>query len=94
MNLHEHTAKALERVKQAMTKSEPPSPHQHMMQHFHLSTRVGMNIRDGFCPACDSTESLLEGPHGGLSINVKCKKCGNQYNVCGAFGAQWIGHDD
>lgn len=31
------------------------------------------------CPDCGS-ESFKEGPHGGLSINVKCNGCGHYFN--------------
>lgn len=37
------------------------------------------------CPFCQSRE-FLEGPHGGLSINFKCKKCEARFNDMGPFG--------
>lgn len=36
-------------------------------------------IRKNICPDCGG--SLLEGPHGGLSVNVKCEKCNTKFNV-------------
>ncbi len=33
------------------------------------------------CPGCGGKE-FLEGPHGGMAVNVKCKKCGYKLNVC------------
>jgi hypothetical protein len=35
-------------------------------------------IWTGYCP-CGGM--LCEGPRGGLSINVKCVACGNEYNI-------------
>ncbi len=32
------------------------------------------------CPDCGCTE-WYEGPHGGLSINCKCAKCGHWFNL-------------
>lgn len=37
-------------------------------------------IWQGNCP-CGAETCLLEGPHGGLSINVKCEECGAKYNI-------------
>ncbi|MBA7697268.1 hypothetical protein ES703_105931 [subsurface metagenome] len=33
------------------------------------------------CPECKSTD-FLEGPHGGMAVNVKCAKCGYRLNTC------------
>jgi len=41
-------------------------------------------FEDG-CPFCKSKE-FLEGPHGGLSINFKCGKCGARFNCMHLFG--------
>lgn len=40
-------------------------------------------IRDGNCPDCAG--DLVEGPHGGLSVNWYCsnKYCGSRFNVAG-----------
>lgn len=32
------------------------------------------------CPDCGG-EDFLEGPHGGLAVNVKCSKCGCKLNI-------------
>jgi len=37
------------------------------------------------CPFC-KTNYFLEGPHGGLSVNFKCKECGATFNDMGPFG--------
>ena len=34
---------------------------------------------NGLCPDCGGR--LLEGPSGGLCINMKCSQCGNKFNV-------------
>ena len=41
------------------------------------------------CPDCGSND-WLEGPCGGLSINVKCRKCGGKFNDMGPFGIEKI----
>lgn len=28
------------------------------------------------CPECGAFDSMLEGPRGGLAINIKCSQCG------------------
>jgi len=46
----------------------------------------------GCCPDCGA-EGLLEGPHGGLSINVYCGDdagCGSRFNCMGPFGIERI----
>ena len=42
------------------------------------------------CPDCK--EPLIEGPHGGLSINYWCSnpQCGSGFNEMGPFGSQRI----
>lgn len=37
-------------------------------------------LYQGFCPACEKAR-LLEGPHGGLCVNVLCANCGAKWNV-------------
>lgn len=48
----------------------------------------------GKCPDCGGTK-FLEGPHGGLSVNIKCAKCGARFNIvprlAGSFGKERIG---
>lgn len=41
------------------------------------------------CPFCQGKE-FLEGPHGGLSINFKCKDCGAIFNDEWVFGIELI----
>ncbi len=40
--------------------------------------------RKNTCPACDG--GLLEGPHGGLCVNVMCENCKRKWNLCSGFG--------
>ena len=47
--------------------------------------------KQGQCIYCGA--GLLEGPHGGMSVNYYCKNdehCGARYNVMGPLGAQMI----
>ena len=56
-----------------------------------LTGREILALDKGICPDCD-TPSLLEGPRGGMSVNVKCGRCGAKFNVvpglAGAFGKE------
>lgn len=36
----------------------------------------------GYCPDCHSGEQFLQGPEGGLTSNIKCKRCGVIFNYC------------
>ncbi len=51
-------------------------------------------LDDGRCPDC-GREKFLEGPHGGLSVNIKCAGCGAKFNIvprlAGSFGKERIG---
>lgn len=51
----------------------------------------------GKCPDCGS-ERLLEGPHGGMKVNIMCSGCGAKFNVvpglAGSFGKERIGRPD
>jgi hypothetical protein len=38
-------------------------------------------IAKGFCPDCEHKDTLMEGPRGGLSVNVRCSYCGNKFNI-------------
>lgn len=38
----------------------------------------------GHCPNCGGGE-FLEGPSGGLAVNIECKRCGLRWN------ANWVG---
>lgn len=43
------------------------------------------------CPYCGAL--MLEGPRGGLSVNVECDDCGARFNLCGEhaeLGAQLL----
>lgn len=44
------------------------------------------------CPNCKAKNSMLEGPHGGLALNIKCKACGQKYwtGPYRGFGAEPI----
>jgi hypothetical protein len=35
---------------------------------------------EGRCPFCRGKE-FLEGPHGGLSVNIECDRCGARFNT-------------
>ena len=41
------------------------------------------------CPDCGSND-FLEGPSGGLSINIKCAKCDHKFNDMWVFGVERI----
>ncbi len=41
------------------------------------------------CPLCASN-NFLEGPHGGLSVNFQCAKCGAEFNDVGPFGIELL----
>lgn len=42
------------------------------------------------CPGCGGKE-FLQGPRGGLAVNVKCKRCGYKLNVANLpNGKFWI----
>ena len=34
------------------------------------------------CPDCAAQATFVEGPHGGLSVNIACKGCGAEFNFC------------
>lgn len=53
----------------------------------HWSNR-GNFFEDG-CPFCH-TNYFLEGPHGGMSVNFKCRECGATFNDMGAFGIELL----
>jgi DNA-directed RNA polymerase subunit RPC12/RpoP len=52
-----------------------------------------MMLDDGKCPDCGGTR-FLEGPHGGMNVNVKCAGCGSKFNLvpglAGGFGKERI----
>lgn len=51
-------------------------------------------LDSGRCPDCQS-ERFQEGPHGGMSVNIKCSGCGARFNIvprlAGSFGKERIG---
>lgn len=61
------------------------------MKFERLAERELEKFRLGVCPDCD-TAPLLEGPHGGLSVNYGCgnPECGSRFNDMGPFGVERI----
>jgi ribosomal protein S27E len=43
-------------------------------------------INNGTCPNCKKKTEFYEGPHGGISINIKCASCGAKFNVTPMIG--------
>jgi len=33
------------------------------------------------CPDCGAKNTIMEGPHGGMAVNVKCSACNQGYNI-------------
>ena len=50
------------------------------MRKCELTDSQKRKLWKGKCPDCGG--DLLEGPHGGMSVNVKCEKCDSRFNVC------------
>lgn len=48
-------------------------------------------LNQGTCPDCQAQWSMFRGPRGGDSVNIKCAKCGSEFNVCLPFFAERIG---
>lgn len=46
-------------------------------------------LEGGICPDCGGQE-FLRGPEGGCSTNIKCKRCGSEFNICPPHFAQRI----
>ena len=38
--------------------------------------------RKNLMPCCMKEIKFFEGPHGGMSINIKCAHCGHKWNIC------------
>ena len=57
------------------------------MTEDELKKRLFEEQRCGFC---DSQE-FLEGPSGGMSVNIMCASCGARFNICPPFSAEVIG---
>lgn len=52
-----------------------------------LSQRV---MKYCMCPVCLQTNSLLQGPCGGMSVNVMCSCCGTRLNLTPMLGrVEW-----
>lgn len=47
-------------------------------------------FKEGFCPSCHQP-SLVHGPAGGMSLNVGCANCGDEFNTHWSLGAGPIG---
>lgn len=41
-----------------------------------------MIMQNNTCPICDTKGELLEGPRGGMNVNIKCGHCQSVFNVC------------
>ena len=52
--------------------------------------RLAKIIAKGLCPDCEAENSMLEGPSGGMSTNIKCSECEAKFNVMGVFGVERI----
>jgi hypothetical protein len=59
-----------------------------------LTENKAVSLDKGICPDCRGVR-FLEGPHGGVCVNIKCANCGAKFNVVpglpGTFGKQRIG---
>lgn len=49
-------------------------------------TRDAAEINANRCPDCGASNSLLEGPSGGMSQNILCENCMMEFNVGFGFG--------
>lgn len=51
-------------------------------------------LDSGKCPDCGH-DQFIEGPHGGMNVNIKCARCGARFNIIprlvGSFGKERIG---
>lgn len=43
-------------------------------------------LASGKCPDCRKKTKFLEGPHGGMSVNIKCASCSARFNITPAIG--------
>lgn len=46
-------------------------------------------VRKNKCPDCKVKDQIMEGPHGGMSVNVRCANCGSKFNIT-PFGVKRI----
>ncbi len=56
---------------------------EHVMKRFFVKEKRSKLecVRKSKCPDCHAKNSMLEGPRGGMNVNVKCKNCGSKFNV-------------
>ncbi len=54
-----------------------------------LTTKEEKTLLKGICPDC-GTKKFLEGPHGGVSVNIMCDKCKSEFNICPGLFAERI----
>jgi hypothetical protein len=47
-------------------------------------------LNNNLCPDCGGFGTMLLGPRGGASTNVKCEACGSEFNVCLPWFAERI----
>ena len=73
-------------TKELLAGSERPFPKLTFAEYSMLD--------DGICPDCTG-HHFLEGPHGGMNVNIKCAGCGAKFNIVpgleGSFGKERIG---
>jgi DNA-directed RNA polymerase subunit RPC12/RpoP len=70
----------------------------HLIEQAGLAPRTfcphcGFIIDPLYCPDCGCTY-FLEGPHGGLALNIKCEVCGKEWWYGPLFGIRELGIDD
>jgi len=52
--------------------------------------RLCASIDRNTCPDCKSVGTFLQGPCGGMSMNIMCAECGSKFNWCAGFFAERI----
>lgn len=70
-------------------KPRPPKP----ATVIHSRNKSIERINKGECPDCGTEGSLLQGPSGGMSVNVGCQACLHEFNVHMGFGTGAFGVD-
>jgi hypothetical protein len=66
-----------------------------MKDYPKLTPAEVMHLDSGICPDCGSPR-FLEGPHGGMNVNIQCanEKCQSEFNIVpgleGSFGKERI----
>lgn len=46
-------------------------------------------LAQGICPDCNGKD-FLEGPHGGLAVNIQCDNCKSKFNIRWPFTPERI----